>query len=67
MSQFMTGVSFLCNFDDQIQGKQIQPPIWGSNVLKQYMADIETIPEYLEDLSSHSNKRLLDTISFVTS
>ena len=51
------GVSFLCNFDDQIQGKQIQPPIWGSNVLKQYIADIETIPEYLEDLSSHSNKR----------
>ena len=52
------GVSFLCNFDDQIHGKQIQPPIWGKNVLKQYQDEINMIPDYLDTLLSNSNERL---------
>ena len=38
------GVSFLCTFEDQIDGKQIQPPIWAQNVLKQYLDEIDYIP-----------------------
>ena len=52
------GVSFLCNFEEQIQGQQIQPPIWGQNVLKQYLDEINEVPEYLESLARNSNKRL---------
>ena len=52
------GISFLCNFEEQIQGQQIQPPIWGQNVLKQYMDEINTIPDYLKSVASNSNKRL---------
>ena len=51
------GVSFLCNFEDQIQGKQIHPPIWGESVLNQYLDEINTIPDYLQSLLRHSNKR----------
>ena len=52
------GVSFLCTFEDQIDGKQIQPPIWAQNVLKQYMDEIKYIPDYLSTLESRSNKRV---------
>ena len=50
------GVSFLCNFEEQIQGQQIQPPIWGQNVLKQYLDEINEVPDYLESLARNSNK-----------
>ena len=51
------GVSFLCNFEEQIQGQQIQPPIWGQNVLEQYLDEINEVPAYLESLVNNSNKR----------
>ena len=51
------GVSFLCNSEDQIQGKQIHPPIWEESVLNQYLDEIITIPDYLHSLLRHSNKK----------
>ena len=47
------GISFLCNF----LGKQIQPPIWGQNVLNQYMDEINQIPDYMQFLVNRSNER----------
>ena len=50
------GVSFLCNFNGNILGKQIQPAIWAESVIAQYINEIEQVPDYLE-FASHSNKR----------
>ena len=52
------GVNFLCTFDEQIQGKRLEPSMWADNVLKQYMEEVKEIPDYLKTLEQRSNKRL---------
>ena len=50
------GISFLCSFEDKILGKTINPPIWGQNVIQQYLDEIQEIPDYLY-FAEKSNKR----------
>ena len=49
------GVSFLCNFDEEIQ-----PPIWGQRVLDQYVSDISTIPDYIKTEVNSNERQFAD-------
>ena len=47
------GVSYLCDFDETLN-----PPIWGQQVLDQYMDDINQIPNYIKETGHiKSNRR----------
>lgn len=49
------GVSFLCNFD-----ANIEPPVWGQNVVDQYLSDIGKLPDYVQNFVTSNRRKFAD-------